>query len=153
MFRCPNCARVYKMPLSHNYSLLASTNLTCFVVVREPFSADNAAKAFAQMVYEPASLEDAFRYVEQFEPSYRDLGTYTNDTIPCPVCKKSHSWREWQEAFENPMDYFDAEELCPNGHELWMTRMSNGKYALACEECGWVKPGSAVSGSADINIA
>jgi hypothetical protein len=147
MFRCPHCAQVYKLPLSPNYSLLSDTHMQKFYVVKEPFSADNIIKAFQAMEHDAESIEDALLYVKSKE------GVVYGDDYPvkCPACHEAHSRMNWVEAFEYPMEYFDAEALCGCGGEMWLDRVPRtNRYAMVCERCQWTPPkAEALSGSAD----
>jgi hypothetical protein len=146
MFRCPGCAKVYKMPLNQDYSLLANRNMDKFHVIKEPFYKDgNLARAFANM-HEVKDIFDVAAFLhEKKSPAVQDA--------KCPSCGEVHTIQEWQDALENPMDYFDAENLCGCGGELWMDRIPfSNKYGMVCEKCEWVKPNVVVSGSGDASV-
>lgn len=148
MFRCPSCAKVYKLPLNKNYSILANKDMNKFNVVKEPFFKDgNLAKAFCNLLLEVSSIHEAIDFVE----SKGERLASTN--IECPACKEENSIDDWDQAHKEPMDFFDAEHLCGCGGEMWMDRLPySNKYGLVCDECGWFKPNFVVSGSADATI-
>lgn len=145
MFRCPNCARVHKLRLNPERSILPDTNMTAFWLVKEPFYQGNMAKAFTNMLVKMDLNPEA--------PGYDENG---NLIIPmeaeckCSFCDHVDSFEEFHNAWVTPIDYFDAEQLCHCGTELWMDRIPyTNKYGLVCDRCGWVKPDSIVSGNAD----
>lgn len=68
------------------------------------------------------------------------------------TCKCGHTQdiSEARTAFEDPLEYFETENLCHCGKELWMDQIPGTRtYAFICddEECGWIKPKGAVSGA------
>jgi hypothetical protein len=153
MFRCPHCARVYKLPLSKNYSLIANHDMNRFTVMNERVyeegeKAKNLARQFLAFEHEALSLTDAYQYVQSMGEEI-----HPNDPISCPACHQEALLSTWKEAFESPIDFFDAEHLCGCGNELWMDRIpGTNKYGMVCDRCGWHKKDTIVSGSADVTV-
>lgn len=146
MFRCPNCARIHKIRISENYSLMSNENSDVFHLIKEPFFKDNdILKAFASM----RKVKDIYEAAEYL----MKIGEHPVNDYKCDSCQETHDLKTWMDAYENPMDYFDAEQLCHCGEELWMDRIPyTNRYGLICEKCGWVKPKVVVSGSADATV-
>lgn len=70
-----------------------------------------------------------------------------NMEVICSHCNEASKIKEWIEAFEEPLKYFEMDNLCHCGGELWMDNIPNTKtYAFVCEKCNWVKPKQIVSG-------
>lgn len=154
MFRCPNCAKVYRIPLSDSYSLLANHNMNSFSVVEdklfeEGFKEKNMAKQMAALVYKAKSFSEAQSFAASQCGHFYDEET----EIIMPCCEKPATTADALEAWERPEEYFEAEHLCGCGGELWMDRTIMGTYALMCEKCGWTKPRSAVSASDNATLA
>lgn len=68
------------------------------------------------------------------------------------TCKCGHAQdiTDARTAFEDPLEFFETENLCHCGKELWFDKVpGTNVYALICddEECGWIKRTGAVSGA------
>ena len=67
--------------------------------------------------------------------------------IACPKCTMKNRVQEWIIAFDDPTMFFDMEQLCHCGGELWMDQIpGTSKYGFVCEKCEWVKPNRVVNG-------
>lgn len=94
-----------------------------------------------------SEIDEAVFYVQEKE------GVMVDFNQECPACHETHSMEDWIAASEQPMEFFDVENLCGCGGELWMDRIPyTNKYGLICEKCEWVKPAVIVSGSADATV-
>lgn len=153
MFRCPHCAAIYKLPLSENYSLVASYQLDKFViknerVYKEGIKTNNFATQILAYEREVNDLQEAFRYVQE-----KGEETYYNLPIECPACHKEALLANWKEAFEDPISIFGTEHLCRCGNELWMDRIpGTNKYVMICDSCKWYNKNTIVSGSSDVHV-
>ncbi len=97
--------------------------------------------------YQPMTMDITFSLIKNLPPV---IVTELNvcDVVVCPVCDQPNISVSWKEAWDNPMKYFEADNLCHCGGELWMDQVEGTpQYAFICEKCGWVKPKSAVSGA------
>ena len=76
------------------------------------------------------------------------LKNQNDGEIVCAKCDEELSLMDARNAFNEPGQFFDAENLCHCGGELWMDNVPGTKnYAFVCEKCDWVKPRVAVSGA------
>lgn len=146
MFRCPNCGKVHKIKLKDGHSLLATKNMDKIWYVKEPFYEGNLAKALTNMLFEMR--------VDNEYPGYTKDGSKEivadNDIVECSYCNHKAVFSDFVEAAVNPVDYFDKEQMCSCGGELWIDRIPySNRYGLQCEDCGWIKPKSVVSGNDD----
>lgn len=147
MFRCPKCAKVHKLKLvGVDYAILPTTDMDEFWLVREPFYTGNLAKAFMNMLIKMDLDPERAGYNEKGE-----LVIQPSTACKCSFCDHEDAFDVFLDAWQNPINYFDAENLCHCGTELWMDRVPKGRgYGMVCERCGWVKPNSVVSGSAEV---
>lgn len=137
MFRCPCCAKVWKMPLTNGYSLLAHKDLNKWYIVKEPIS--------LYSTFEP--VED----LTELSIKLKELGitfqTKGDNYVECPACGTYSKTEAWVRAWEYPSDFFDADHICSCGGELWWDKIpGTPRYALVCEKCDWVKPKAIISG-------
>lgn len=148
MFRCPGCGRVHKVPLTPNYSILSNKDMNTFHIIKEPFYKDgNLLKAFQSILKEVTDVEEAIHFVQDTS------GETVLFNQTCPLCHTESSLEDWMEAWKRPIDFFDAEQLCSCGEELWMDRIPyTNRFGLVCDKCEWVKPQSSLSGSADATV-
>ncbi len=87
-----------------------------------------------------------------FQKEGKDISPMTvipNENIQCHKClDQSFMTEDWIEAFEDPLKFFEMEELCHCGGELWMDKIpGTTSFGFVCEKCEWVKPRKRVSGA------
>ena len=131
MFRCPSCAKVNKLPLNENYVIISNQDMTVYSLM-------------GPKIEEPLFVKSIQQAIEHLE----SIGEKVLDQVTCSDCQGQHSLEDWQKAFIQPMDFFDAENLCACGEELWMEKVpGTNVYALTSDSCGWIKRRDVVSGS------
>lgn len=65
-----------------------------------------------------------------------DFAVNDDTEIFCPVCCTSNSFGEWKNAFQNPLEYFETEQLCDAcGGEKLEKFIKKSKYYV-CDKCG-----------------
>lgn len=141
MFRCPSCAVQWKLPLTSGYSVLAHPHSTGMklTIEREPIT-------FFSKVDDVEDLVDLAQKLTKHDLA---LDTHGDHYLTCPSCKEDSKFEEWLKAHEHPSDFFEADQLCHCGGELWWDRVpGKPQYALICDKCEWVKPKARLSGSA-----
>lgn len=63
-----------------------------------------------------------------------------NTEIFCPVCGKSDTFGEWKNCYENPLNYFEYENICDAcGGEMSMIQKKGESGVHTCERCGWIR--------------
>lgn len=88
--------------------------------------------------------EDPIDYFENIRKlpfkKYETLAVENNTEIFCPVCGKSASFIYWKDAFENPLKFFETDNLCDScGGERVATYIDEAEV-LKCEKCGLQVP-------------
>ncbi len=128
-FRCPHCGQahtakdnVFDIELRQNKELTVVSILSA-----------------GQQVLSPSTRYDGI------------IADYNNDgtqDIKCPVCAKVEPFWHWNNAFHQPLLYFEMDTLCYCGGEMYLQKMLMGNsFAPTCEKCGWVKHKSRISSS------
>ncbi len=68
--------------------------------------------------------------------------------VTCTECNEESPVETWKDAFDEPLMFFEMEQLCHCGGELWMDQIPGTRnYGFVCDKCNWVKPKQVVSGS------
>lgn len=76
-----------------------------------------------------------------------DTTLRSNPDVACTKCHEVNPLKLWEDAFADPGRYFDADNLCHCGGELWMDQIpGTSTYGFVCDDCKWVKPKHTVSG-------
>lgn len=137
MFRCPCCAKVWKLRLTGGYSLLAHKDLNRWQIVSEP------VKLTGTFI----DVKDLMDLAEKMDELGITFDFKGDNFLECPSCLNWSTFEAWHKAWNFPGDFFDADQLCGCGGELWYDKIpGTSRYALICEECGWVKPRAIISG-------
>jgi len=139
------------MQVSENYYLLTNKAMDKAWVIHKDglLNQKSLAHFFISMEKEVSSIEEAYEYlrsIKEFTYSALTFGT------KCLLCGQKSINDIYRRAFVHSIDYFDIEQMCSCGGELWMDKLPNGRYGLQCEKCGWIKPNVSYSGSENINI-
>lgn len=143
MFRCPQCAKSHKLKLTNGHSLLMPKSMLILYIVKEPI------EMTSKFIPVTNTILDVAKALEEHDLRF-DFQDGTK--LQCFMCKEWSEFDDWVKAWDLPGDYFDADNLCTCGGELWYDNVPGTHYfGLVCEECGFVKPRSAISGGADVN--
>jgi hypothetical protein len=123
MFRCTSCASMKKFILFNDgYDLHYVDNEHCFYLVDES--------------------------TQKKITSSSDLLYFMNKISECSSCKNHDTLQALNDAYNNPMDTFDKENICICGTELWLDRIPNSNsWAMVCDDCGWYDKSKIYSGS------
>jgi hypothetical protein len=116
---------------------MAHANMTTFSLERYPVRLEGPSTIVADL----AELNDILIAAGHVD----DINW---DNLQCPRCDAVHPFVKWNDAWINPGDYFEADDLCACGGELWWSHLPDRPaYAHVCERCGWVRPKAIVSGT------
>src|SRR5205085_11327205 len=97
---------------------------------------------FASHVADVKDLHDLAAKLQEHGIQFTD-----HEHLACPSCQNVHSFEKYVEAWNNPTEFFDIEEICWCGGELWWDRVpKSSRYALVCERCEWENPKDIISG-------
>lgn len=139
MFRCPCCAKVSKIRLTKGHSLLISKDMDKLWLVKEPIRLAGLNEWIPNDLGVMAHL---------LETKELELDTQGDNFLECPSCSTWSKFEAWNHAWNFPGDFFNADQLCHCGGELWYDPIpGTNKYGLVCEDCGWVKKGRTISSS------
>lgn len=137
MFRCPACAKVTKLPLTKGHTLLAHKDLNRWTIEKTPVSIPGK-------VAEVTSLSDL---IDKLNEHGLELDAQGDNYLECYICQVASKFEAWVKAWDFPGDFFDADQLCGCGGELWFDKIiGSNRFALQCETCGWIKPRAVISG-------
>lgn len=132
MFRCPECGQGKTI-------VLRDQNEIMLVVTMND-----------EMNEIESILQDDVEHKGETEYTDRIAGASPLQHVICvkEECGVSNELNQWTLAFQDPLMFFDMEELCHCGGELWMDKIPyTNKYGFICEDCEWVKPKKEISGS------
>ena len=133
MIRCTGCRQ------SINFAVEADDKTTIF---RFDLVNENITEAAETETDELTHLTD-----EQCSALLLQLQGDTYAQVKCMECKETIEMADAKLAFADPSAFFEEENICHCGGELWIDQIHNTPtYGLVCEECGWIKPKSGISG-------
>jgi hypothetical protein len=83
-----------------------------------------------------------------FDVIVESIQNYPADaSVICDECHTTSPAKYWLEAVEEPLKFFETENMCHCGGELWMDQLpGSNRFAWTCDNCGWIKPNAFVSG-------
>ena len=137
MFRCPCCATVTKLPLTENHMVLSNKDMTKWTIEKKPMSISGKV----------AEVTDLLSLMGTLEKLGLALDMKGDNYIECYQCQTYSKFEAWVGAWATPIEFFDADQLCACGGELWYDHvLGTTRYALQCESCGWVKPRAIING-------
>lgn len=125
-FRCPSCAQAHEMNISDAIVIKQNKEMTEFHFY-----------TFDRLVTDDHEENDIMETIDK-NPEYNSV---------CPECKEVNPVFKWRHAVREPLAYFEMEQLCHCGGELWMDQIpGTSQYGFVCDKCNWVKPKTVVSG-------
>lgn len=65
-----------------------------------------------------------------------DFAVDNNTEVFCPVCCTSSTFNLWKDAFENPLDYFETEQLCDACGGEKLEKLIKKHKVYQCDKCG-----------------
>lgn len=148
LVRCPHCGQshiltvnsgehIYVMRKFYNNIGNNSKNTTDeFKIIAEFDSLQS--NDFVNMCCKDETDRKAYFEDIQTLPEITDKDfTVNNDTeIFCPVCCKSDTFGNWKEAYDNPLQYFETEQLCDACGGEKLEKMIKKTTIYQCEQCG-----------------
>lgn len=150
-FRCPECGQAHEMlfPVNNNAELVILTQSQTMseVYVNVAFG-DNLSRIPEDHPDYETIAKQINAYVIEYDDSGRRIKKNIPDTkVRCRKCEKESPIKNWFEAFDEPLKYFETENMCHCGGELWMDKLpGSNRFVWSCDDCGWVKPNAVVSG-------
>ncbi|MNO96162.1 hypothetical protein D3C76_878240 [compost metagenome] len=132
-FRCPHCGQAHELRFTYDAEDLR---------LKQNAMLD---KVWLER-YENRVLTDTYESDTQEFRNYVSR-MWNEMDVPCHSCRETAPKWRWAHAYQNPLLYFETEHVCHCGGEMYLEPDPLGNHYLRCEDCGWVKPGSAVSGA------
>lgn len=132
-FRCPYCGQAHELRFTYEtYDLRLKQDMMLSTLWLERYK---DGKFFNDYRSDNAIFK-------------RAMNALTNlIDIPCHICRETAPKWRWTHAYQSPLLYFETEHICHCGGEMYLEPDPLGNHYMRCEDCGWVKPGSAVSGA------
>lgn len=117
-FRCPKCAQAQE--------------------VHQVLTDENTDGEQSEVLITTASPDG-----KMFNDSGDSITSWTHDIefdaeAHCPKCEESSDFRDWIRAFDQPLVFFETENLCHCGGEMW-AEFKRGSFVMVCEKCDHVK--------------
>jgi hypothetical protein len=151
MIRCPNCGQAHSMTVEYKgdvYLVKLNEEMTEQTLFVNGVPADGKnpkreewIKQFEKIPVDTVVKCDECHEVKTTVQRVVKDGDMTTEKL------KHNTIKDWLDAFEDPLKFFEMEQLCHCGGELWMDHIpGTTQYGFVCEECNWVKPRATVSG-------
>lgn len=160
LVRCPHCGQshaILAMDEFNYYIMVRDFEKNEFFPVGDPFNVNETTEEeLLSFMYQESkngkevSKLDYFNDIQTLLKKYKkesiDIVVNNDSLIKCPVCHKDEHFIEWKEAFVNPQNYFEFNEICDacGGEMLGKNTKSSTKskspvFKFTCESCGHEK--------------
>lgn len=139
LVRCPSCGQAHCLAVpSGNHIYLMRRNLKDneFGIIAEFDSL--AGQDFINVCCKPETDRKAY-YEDLQSMSFEDntdFAVNNNTEIFCPVCCTSSTFNLWKDAFENPLDFFETEQLCDACGGEKLEKLIKKHKVYQCDKCG-----------------
>lgn len=145
LVRCPQCGQAYALIVKDGDKL---------ILMRRNFDTNEfeiVAEANESQIEEIIASEGKYQeYFKLMQDSVvidsSDFAVNNESEIFCPLCHLSDTFYHWKDAWENPLHFFEYEDVCDIcGGEMSysVSRDSKGKnpdkYIKVCNQCGRTK--------------
>lgn len=143
LVRCPSCGQAHCLAASSGsviYFMAKNYKTNEFDIVAE-YDSVHSDLFIDICMKEDENPIDYFENIRKLPfKKYETLAVENNTEIFCPVCGKSASFIYWKDAFENPLKFFETDNLCDScGGERVATYIDEAEV-LKCEKCGLQVP-------------
>lgn len=141
-FRCPYCGQAHELKFTYDardLTIKQNKQLT---------------ERYIEEVDKSSIVHQTFKYEEGSE-SYDQLITkvFNEMDVACWTCRKTAPKWRWTHAFDKPLLYFQTEEICHCGGELYYQKIvGTDSFGMVCEKCGDYDKNKRMSGSADAEV-
>ena len=137
--RCPSCGQAHCLAVpsgNHIYLMRRDFKDNEFGIIAE-FDSLNS-EDFVNVCCKPETDRKDY-YQDLQNISFMDNTDFAvnNDTeIFCPVCCHSNTFSSWKDAFENPLSYFETEQLCDACGGEKLEKLIKKHKVYQCDKCG-----------------
>lgn len=143
LVRCPHCGQAHCLAVNAGnkiYVLERDFNENEFNIIAE-FDSLTSDGFIGMCCKENTNKKAYFEDLQNVKIiNYEDFVANNDTEIFCPVCCLSHSFIEWKNAYENPLNYFETEHLCDVCGGEVVTKMIKKQKVNKCEKCGHETP-------------
>ena len=143
LVRCPSCGQSHCLAAnsgSRIYFMAKNYATNEFDIVAEYDSLTNTS--FIDICKdEEGGLKGYYEMIRKL-PFKKDIELVVDNhtEIFCPVCHESESFFNWKDAYENPLRFFETENLCDACGGERVTAYIGKTEVLKCEKCGLEVP-------------
>lgn len=139
LVRCPNCGQAHCLAVpsgNHIYLMRRDFKDNEFGIIAELDSLNS--EDFINVCCKPDTDRKAYyQDLQNMSFLYNTDFAVNNDTeIFCPVCCQSDTFFNWKDAYENPLNYFETEQLCDACGGEKIDRFIKKKHIYQCDKCG-----------------
>lgn len=143
LVRCPHCGQSHALIVHSSgrmYMMRKNYKKKEFVSIAE-WSQDDTETMLNSCCKEDTDKQ-AYYYDLQNVSENTKIGDFfvNNETeIFCPVCNTSNNFLQWKDAYENPLNFFETEQLCDACGGEVVEKIIKGKTFKICDVCGLEK--------------
>lgn len=139
LVRCPKCGQAHCLAVpsgNHIYLMRRDFKDNEFGIIAELDSLNS--EDFINVCCKPDTDRQAYyNDLQNMSFLYDTDFAVNNDTeIFCPVCCQSDTFFNWKDAYENPLNYFETEQLCDACGGEKIDRFIKKKHIYQCDKCG-----------------
>lgn len=141
LVRCPHCGQANAIIVNDNtgiYLMRKDYQKNEFVVIAEYGIDDNT---FTDACCKDDTDKQAYFKDLQKQPELSDITQFnvTNETeLFCPVCRNSNDFKQWKDAYENPLNFFETDQLCDACGGEKLPKVIKNKTVYCCDKCGLI---------------
>jgi hypothetical protein len=124
LVRCPNCGQAHiliaKVP-DGLYVMRKNFVTKNFDIITKIEDKDIENLSLKEGVDHSTYFFDVLNLKIDPEFADKDIAVDNDTLISCPICQSTSNFKEWKKAYDQPLDYFETEQLCDScGGELTM---------------------------------
>lgn len=115
LVRCPKCGQSHALVVSSANSLYLLRRHYAkdeFAIVQDFELSNQDSFMQASMLPDETKLDYFYRLQSMPIRPDEDFAVNNDSEIFCPVCKQSSSFADWKDAWENPLGFFEYEDVC-----------------------------------------
>ena len=143
LVRCPSCGQAHCLAANSGsliYFMAKNYETNEFDIIAE-YDSVHSDLFFDICMKEDEDLVNYYENIRKLPFKKDETLAVENDTeIFCPVCGKSASFIYWKDAFENPLKFFETENLCDACGGEQVSYYHKKEESLKCEKCGLQVP-------------
>ena len=141
LVRCPHCGQAHAIIVNDNtgiYLMRKDYQKNEFVVIAEYGIDDDS---FTDACCKDDTDKQIYFKDLQKQPELSDITQFnvTNETeLFCPVCRNSNDFKQWKDAYENPLNFFETDQLCDACGGEKLPKVIKNKTVYCCDKCGLI---------------